>query len=69
MPEHTHPARADRSGRYVLLLVALILVASGLAPRVQTAGGEVDVRSFELPTQNGQWLACDLFRPRAAASS
>jgi len=33
---------------------------------VQTAGGRVSVSGFRLPTENGQWLAADLFRPREA---
>lgn len=48
--------------------VALVVLACGLAAGVQTSWGRVDVRGITLPTQNGQWLAADLFRPRSATS-
>jgi acetyl esterase/lipase len=52
--------------RLLAVCVAIILIASFLASRVQTAGGRVRVTGITLPTQNGQWLAADLYRPRSA---
>ncbi|MBT8039300.1 MAG: alpha/beta hydrolase, partial [Gammaproteobacteria bacterium] len=39
-----------------------------LASRIQTAGGDVRVQEIRLPTQNGQWVAADLFRPVTATA-
>ena len=49
-----------------LLLAALLTIAvsSWLASLIQTAGGDIRVNSFTLPTQNGQWVHADLFKPR-----
>ncbi len=46
-----------------ILVVALACFA---ASRVQSSGGRVQVTGLKIPTQNGQWLAADLFRPRTA---
>ncbi len=53
-----------------LLLAALLTIAlaSSLASILQTAGGDIQITSIRLPTQNGQWVAADLFRPRTATA-
>jgi hypothetical protein len=53
-------------GRLLLASVLTVVVASFLASWIQTAGGRVQVREIKLPTQNGQWLVADLFKPRSA---
>jgi hypothetical protein len=45
----------------------MIVVGDIGAYLVKTAGGSVDVTGFKLPTQNGQWIAADLFRPKNAS--
>ena len=50
------------------ILLLTVLVSSMLASRVQTAGGDVQVYDIKVPTQNGQWLVADLFKPRSATS-
>lgn len=57
---------AARAARWLLLLLAVIVVASWLGSLVQTSNGRVEVTGFTLPTQNGQWVAADLYRPRSA---
>ena len=49
-----------------LLIGALLTIAmsSWLASLIQTGGGDIRVNSFTLPTQNGQWVHVDLFKPR-----
>jgi dienelactone hydrolase len=49
--------------------VALALIALGDlgACLVQTDGGKVEVVGLKLPTEDGQWLTADLFRPRDAS--
>ncbi len=57
-------------GSQWLLLICLLVVlgASYFAARIQSSGGRVDVQAITLPMQNGQWLAADLFKPRAATA-
>lgn len=43
-----------------------VVVSSLLASLIQQSGGRVQVVGLTIPTQNGQWLAADLFRPRSA---
>ena len=56
------------SGRVAALLLTIVLLASAAASWVQTAGGRVDVLGIRLPTQNGQWLSADLFKPKTATA-
>jgi hypothetical protein len=44
------------------------VIASLLASCVQSSWGRVKVIGIKIPTQNGQWVAADLFRPRSATS-
>ncbi len=65
----TGPAPASRptsSPRLLLVCVLTVIVASFLASLVQSSGGRVQVVGIKIPTQNGQWLVADLFRPRSA---
>ena len=45
----------------------IIVICSFLASLVQTSFGKVDIKSFVLPTQNGQHLVYDLYRPESAS--
>ncbi len=60
----------SRSASTRLLLGALLTIAvsSWLASLVQTAGGDVQINSIRIPTQNGQWVHADLFKPRSATA-
>ncbi|HEY3288281.1 MAG TPA: alpha/beta hydrolase [Gemmatimonadaceae bacterium] len=53
-----------------MLLVSLALVFMGSlgAYLVKTDFGRVDVIGLTLPTQDGQWVAADIFRPLAATA-
>ena len=44
----------------------VIFIASFLASYIQTAGGTIRVGDIKIPTQNGQWLVADLFKPVTA---
>ena len=52
------------------LIIALSLVLAGAvgASWVQTQGGSIAVSGFTLPTENGQWITADLYRPRSASA-
>ena len=61
---------AQKKASKKLLLIALLVVffSSFVASQIQTSGGRVDVRDIKIPTQNGQWVVADLFKPRTATS-
>jgi hypothetical protein len=52
----------------ILLCVALALILAGNigAYLIQTAGRTIQIVGFKLPTENGQWITADLFRPKIA---
>jgi acetyl esterase/lipase len=52
--------------RLFVTCLAVIVVSAFLASRIQNSAGEVRVTSIILPTENGQWVAADLFRPLSA---
>ena len=52
----------------MLIPVLVILLASFIASFVQTSGGSVSIHQIKVPTQNGQWVVADLFKPRSATA-
>jgi hypothetical protein len=48
--------------------LVVVVVASVLASWVQNSWGRVRVTGITLPTQNGQWVSADLFRPVSATA-
>ena len=52
--------------RLLFLSLALILFGDAGAYLVKTGAGSMDVVGIKIPTQNGQWITADLFRPKAA---
>jgi len=58
----------NTGNKLLWILLAIIVISSLGAARIQTAGGDVRVQSIKIPTQNGQWLVGDLFRPLSATS-
>ena len=63
-------ASADRTwaGKLLLSAVSIVILSSILGSQVQTSWGRVQVHDIRIPTQNGQWLVADLFKPRSATS-
>lgn len=57
----------NKNNRLLLALVAFVVFAAFIASRIQTSGGEVRISEIKIPTQNGQWVAADLFRPLSAS--
>ncbi|WP_148073000.1 poly(ethylene terephthalate) hydrolase family protein [Bythopirellula goksoeyrii] len=55
-----------RSNWLLLICLLVVLISSYLASLVQTSGGRVQVQEIKIPTQNGQWIVADLFKPRIA---
>ena len=62
------PGKTSRSQKQLLACTLVVVVASLLASLIQNSGGRVQVMDLKIPTQNGQWLVADLFRPRSATS-
>ncbi len=60
-----HRAPGNRS---LWTLLSIVIVASFLVSLIQSSGGRVQVLDIKIPTQNGQWLVADLFKPRSATS-
>jgi hypothetical protein len=56
------------SNRLLLICVAVVLVSSFFVSQIQRSFGDVQVRDIKLPTQNGQWVVGDLFKPNSATS-
>ena len=54
--------------RWLFASVAAVAAASVLGWLVQTSGGRVRVHDITIPTQNGQWVVADLFRPVSATA-
>jgi hypothetical protein len=48
--------------------VSVVVLACLLASAVQTSCGRVQVQDIKIPTQNGQWVVADLFKPKTATS-
>ena len=57
---------SSRDFKFIGLCLAVVLISSALSSQIQSAWGKVHVTSIRLPTQNGQWVAADLFRPLTA---
>jgi len=60
--------RLAASRRLLATCLVVIFIASWLASQVQTSFGRVRVTEIRLPTQNGQWIVADLFRPLSATA-
>ena len=52
----------------LLTLLFILFSASFLASNIQRSWGDVSVQSLKIPTQNGQWVVADLFKPISATS-
>jgi hypothetical protein len=59
-------SNSSRDFKFIGLCLAVVLISSALSSQIQSAWGKVRVTSIRLPTQNGQWVAADLFRPLTA---
>jgi hypothetical protein len=58
----------NKNNRFLLILIAIVLVCGLVASRIQTSGGRVVITDIKIPTQNGQWVMGDLFKPRSATA-
>ena len=56
------------AGLRLVMCLAIVFISSWVASSIQQAGGGVHVQSIKIPTQNGQWVVADWFRPRSATA-
>ena len=52
--------------KFLLSCLVVILICSGIASYVQSDFGKVSVKSLKIPTQKGQHLVFDLYKPYTA---
>ena len=60
--------RSQSPGRTLAASLLVLFVAGWIASTLQSSGGRVHVQSIKIPTQNGQWVVADLFKPRSATA-
>ena len=46
----------------------IIILSSFIASMIQSSWGDVNVQTIKFPTQNGQWVVADLYKPFSATS-
>ena len=51
------------------LTLAVLVISGYFASQIQSSFGNVRVQSIKIPTQNGQWLVADLFKPYSATAN
>ena len=70
MSWNKQPDRNQTNQPSALLWIALALILTGNlgAYLIQTAGRSIQVVGLKLPTENGQWVTADLFRPKSATA-
>jgi hypothetical protein len=54
------------SKRLLFTSLLVVVLASFVASMIQNSGGQVKVQDIKIPTQNGQWVVADLYKPRTA---
>ena len=59
---------ANKNHRVLLFCISAIFIFSALASYVQSSSGDVRIKGITIPTQNGQWLTADLYKPITATS-
>ena len=62
------PEKIQASKRLLFISLLVVFLASFLASIIQDSGGRVNVQDIKIPTQNGQWVVADLYKPRSATS-
>jgi len=54
--------------RLLVVSVLMIIVSACLTGLLQTSFGKVEMVNFKLPTENGQWLSGQIFKPKQASA-
>lgn len=56
------------SSRFLMGSLLVVFISCFLASRIQSSDGHVEVTGIKIPTENGQWVVADLYKPRSATS-
>ena len=64
----TNGGKETKGRKLFFAMLAITVLASFIGSAVQSSGGRVQIRTVKIPTQNGQWVAADLFKPRSATA-
>jgi hypothetical protein len=64
--EQPRSKAANRPARLLCVALALIFAGGFGAYLIQTDCGRISVTGLKFPTENGQWVAADLFKPQCA---
>ena len=57
------------NNRRLWILLSIAILSSTAASLIQSSGGSIQLQGIKIPTQNGQWLVADLFRPKSATAA
>jgi len=60
--------QVNASKRLLFISLLVVFLASFIASKIQDSGGRVNVQDIKIPTQNGQWVVADLYKPYSATS-
>jgi hypothetical protein len=56
------------NNRLLWILLSVAILSSTAASLIQSSAGSIQLQGIKIPTQNGQWLVADLFRPESATA-
>lgn len=62
-------AHTKRGIQLILVALCLFVIGLGTAAFIDNNGGKVDVVTLKYPTENGQYVAADLYKPKTATAS
>ena len=65
-PSAAEGVESRSAARLLLWAVAAVVIASVLASLIESSWGAVKVQGIKIPTQDGQWVVADLFKPATA---
>ena len=51
------------------LYILLIFIVSFFSSKVQNSWGSVNIQQIKIPTEDGQWVVADLFKPLSATKN
>ncbi|GMQ61959.1 alpha/beta hydrolase [Vallitalea maricola] len=64
----TRGMSAKTAAKILCITIILVLISGLGASVLQTSFGKVDIIKFTIPTENGQWLSGNIFKPVEASS-
>ena len=56
------------NNRFLSACIIIIVLFSTIASLIQTSVGRIQINEITIPTQNGQWVTADLYKPKTATA-